>query len=130
MCIHICICVHSCVFVCKYLCVSIWRCFNTLALLCSHLIFISMCTSWYFTVCLCCMCVNMCCKGVCVSVCVCVCVCVCVPRLYNNRISSAGCASLSSALRENPQPLIELDLSGNEPGEEGVELLSSIIRDK
>src|SRR4029434_1796631 len=57
MCIHICICVHSCVFVCKYLCVSIWRCFNTLALLCSHLIFISMCTSWYFTVCLCCMCV-------------------------------------------------------------------------
>src|SRR4029434_11001619 len=77
MCIHICICVHSCVFVCKYLCVSIWHCFNTLALLCSHLIFISMCTSWYFTVCLCCMCVNMCCKGVCVCVCVCVCGCVC-----------------------------------------------------
>ncbi|XP_062403998.1 ribonuclease inhibitor-like [Sardina pilchardus] len=50
-------------------------------------------------------------------------------RLYNNKISSAGCAAMVSVLRENPH-LLELDLSGNEPGDDGVELLACALREQ
>jgi len=39
-------------------------------------------------------------------------------------LSDEGCAALTSALRSNPSHLRELDLSGNEIGDEGVQFLS------
>ncbi|MED6291739.1 hypothetical protein CHARACLAT_026719, partial [Characodon lateralis] len=44
-------------------------------------------------------------------------------RLSGCMIREEGCASLASALTYNPNHLRELDLSYNNPGEEGVKLL-------
>ncbi|KAK6318143.1 hypothetical protein J4Q44_G00114340 [Coregonus suidteri] len=51
------------------------------------------------------------------------------PRLSCCRISEDSCASLASALRSNPSHLRELDLTDNEPGDSGVELLSAVLED-
>ncbi|XP_060753875.1 NLR family CARD domain-containing protein 3-like [Neoarius graeffei] len=51
-------------------------------------------------------------------------------RMCNCRITDEGCAALASALRSNPSlHLRELDLSGNNPGESGVNLLSDLLKD-
>ncbi|MEQ2277750.1 hypothetical protein XENORESO_006995 [Xenotaenia resolanae] len=44
-------------------------------------------------------------------------------RLSGCMIREEGCASLASALTYNPNHLRELDLTYNNPGEEGVKLL-------
>ncbi|XP_059424873.1 NACHT, LRR and PYD domains-containing protein 4C-like, partial [Carassius carassius] len=44
-------------------------------------------------------------------------------------ITEEGYKALSSALRSNPSHLIELDLTGNDPGESGVKLLSDLLQD-
>uniref|UniRef100_A0A8D0DA94 Uncharacterized protein n=1 Tax=Sander lucioperca TaxID=283035 RepID=A0A8D0DA94_SANLU len=44
-------------------------------------------------------------------------------------ISEEGCSSLVSALRSNPSHLRELDLSYNNPGDSGVKLLSTGLKD-
>ncbi|XP_070687252.1 NLR family CARD domain-containing protein 3-like [Pempheris klunzingeri] len=44
-------------------------------------------------------------------------------------ISKIGCSFLAEAVRSNPTHLKELDLSYNHPGQQGVELLSSVQRD-
>ncbi|KAM9350988.1 NLR family CARD domain-containing protein 3-like [Symphorus nematophorus] len=44
-------------------------------------------------------------------------------------ITEEGCASLASALRSNPFHLRELDLSYNHPGDSGVKLLSTGLKD-
>ncbi|KAG7317410.1 hypothetical protein KOW79_019708 [Hemibagrus wyckioides] len=51
-------------------------------------------------------------------------------RLYNCEISGEGCAALTSALRSNPSHLRELDLSGNDLRDSGVNLLFSLKDDK
>ncbi|XP_042558714.1 ribonuclease inhibitor-like [Clupea harengus] len=38
-------------------------------------------------------------------------------------ITGEGYSTLTSALKSNPSPLVELDLRGNDPGDSGVELL-------
>ncbi|XP_029523757.1 NACHT, LRR and PYD domains-containing protein 12-like isoform X2 [Oncorhynchus nerka] len=48
-------------------------------------------------------------------------------RLSNCRITEKSCTSLASALRSNPSHLRELDLSGNNPGDSGVKLLSTVL---
>uniref|UniRef100_A0A671N9K5 Uncharacterized protein n=1 Tax=Sinocyclocheilus anshuiensis TaxID=1608454 RepID=A0A671N9K5_9TELE len=40
-------------------------------------------------------------------------------RLSNCGISEEGYKALASALRSNPSHLIELDLTGNDPGQSG-----------
>ncbi|XP_060753877.1 NLR family CARD domain-containing protein 3-like isoform X2 [Neoarius graeffei] len=51
-------------------------------------------------------------------------------RMCNCSITDEGCAALASALRSNPSShLRELDLSGNNPGESGVKLLSDLLKD-
>ncbi|XP_052445887.1 uncharacterized protein LOC127987559 [Carassius gibelio] len=50
-------------------------------------------------------------------------------RLSDCSISEEGYKALSSALRSNPSHLIELDLTGNDPGESGVKLLSDLLQD-
>ncbi|XP_034555682.1 NLR family CARD domain-containing protein 3-like [Notolabrus celidotus] len=50
-------------------------------------------------------------------------------RLSGCLITERGCASLASALRSNPSHLRELDLSYNNPGDSGVQLLSAGLED-
>ncbi|XP_059424860.1 NACHT, LRR and PYD domains-containing protein 3-like [Carassius carassius] len=50
-------------------------------------------------------------------------------RLSDCSISEEGYKALSSALRSNPSNLIELDLTGNDPGESGVKQLSDLLQD-
>ncbi|XP_042605440.1 ribonuclease inhibitor-like [Cyprinus carpio] len=50
-------------------------------------------------------------------------------RLPDCSISEEGYKALSSALRSNPSHLIELDLTGNDPGPSGVKQLSDLLQD-
>uniref|UniRef100_A0A9J8AXV5 NACHT domain-containing protein n=1 Tax=Cyprinus carpio carpio TaxID=630221 RepID=A0A9J8AXV5_CYPCA len=50
-------------------------------------------------------------------------------RLSDCSISEEGYKALSSALRSNPSHLIELDLTGNDPGPSGVKQLSDLLQD-
>uniref|UniRef100_A0A8C1DRE0 NACHT domain-containing protein n=1 Tax=Cyprinus carpio carpio TaxID=630221 RepID=A0A8C1DRE0_CYPCA len=50
-------------------------------------------------------------------------------RLSNCSITEEGYKALASALRLNPSHLIELDLTGNDPGQSGVKLLSDLLQD-
>ncbi len=45
-------------------------------------------------------------------------------------ITEEGYKALASALRSNPSHLIELDLTGNDPGPSGVKQLSDLLQDK
>ncbi|XP_073721451.1 uncharacterized protein [Misgurnus anguillicaudatus] len=51
-------------------------------------------------------------------------------RLTDCNIGAEGYATLCSAVRSNPSHLIELDLSGNDPGESGVKLVYELIQDQ
>ncbi|XP_050957929.1 protein NLRC5 [Labeo rohita] len=44
-------------------------------------------------------------------------------------ITEKGYKALASALRSNPSHLIELDLTGNDPGKSGVKLLNDLLQD-
>uniref|UniRef100_A0A8C1LNK0 NACHT domain-containing protein n=1 Tax=Cyprinus carpio TaxID=7962 RepID=A0A8C1LNK0_CYPCA len=44
-------------------------------------------------------------------------------------ITEEGYKALASALRSNPSHLIELDLTGNDPGPSGVEMLTDVLQD-
>uniref|UniRef100_A0A3P9B2Y3 SPRY-associated domain-containing protein n=1 Tax=Maylandia zebra TaxID=106582 RepID=A0A3P9B2Y3_9CICH len=44
-------------------------------------------------------------------------------------ITEKGCTSLASALSSNPSHLRKLDLSYNHPGDSGMKLLSSGLKD-
>ncbi|XP_050959854.1 protein NLRC5-like isoform X3 [Labeo rohita] len=50
-------------------------------------------------------------------------------RLSNCSITEEGYKALASALRSNPSHLIELDLTGNDPGQSGVKVLSDLLQD-
>ncbi|XP_016414052.1 uncharacterized protein LOC107744761 [Sinocyclocheilus rhinocerous] len=50
-------------------------------------------------------------------------------RLSNCSITEEGYKALASALRSNPSHLIELDLTGNDPGQSGVKQLSDLLQD-
>uniref|UniRef100_A0A8C1MQX4 Uncharacterized protein n=1 Tax=Cyprinus carpio TaxID=7962 RepID=A0A8C1MQX4_CYPCA len=50
-------------------------------------------------------------------------------RLSDCSISEEGYTALSSALRSNPSHLIELDLTGNDPGQSGVKELNDLLQD-
>ncbi|KAL1251930.1 hypothetical protein QQF64_019726, partial [Cirrhinus molitorella] len=50
-------------------------------------------------------------------------------RLSDCSITEEGYKALASALRSNPSHLIELDLSGNDPGQSGVKELSDLLQD-
>uniref|UniRef100_A0A8C1MLB6 Uncharacterized protein n=1 Tax=Cyprinus carpio TaxID=7962 RepID=A0A8C1MLB6_CYPCA len=50
-------------------------------------------------------------------------------RLSDCSITKEGYKALSSALRSNPSHLIELDLTGNDPGPSGVKQLSDLLQD-
>ncbi|XDV23186.1 hypothetical protein PO909_027873 [Leuciscus waleckii] len=50
-------------------------------------------------------------------------------RLSDCRITEEGYKALASALRSNPSHLIELDLTGNDPGQSGVKELNDLIQD-
>uniref|UniRef100_A0A9J8CY92 NACHT domain-containing protein n=1 Tax=Cyprinus carpio carpio TaxID=630221 RepID=A0A9J8CY92_CYPCA len=50
-------------------------------------------------------------------------------RFSDCSISEEGYKALSSALRSNPSHLIELDLTGNDPGPSGVKQLSDLLQD-
>ncbi len=50
-------------------------------------------------------------------------------RLSDCSITEEGYAALASALRSNPSHLIELDLTGNDPGPSGVKQLSDLLQD-
>ncbi|XP_050960338.1 NACHT, LRR and PYD domains-containing protein 12-like isoform X4 [Labeo rohita] len=49
--------------------------------------------------------------------------------LSNCSITEEGYKALASALRSNPSYLIELDLTGNDPGQSGVRELSDLLQD-
>ncbi len=49
-------------------------------------------------------------------------------RLSNCIITEEGYKALSSALRSNPSHLIELDLTGNDPGPSGVKQLNDLLQ--
>ncbi len=51
-------------------------------------------------------------------------------RLSDCSITEEGYKALASALRSNPSHLIELDLTGNDPGPSGVKELSNLLQDK
>ncbi|XP_048041276.1 protein NLRC5-like isoform X3 [Megalobrama amblycephala] len=51
-------------------------------------------------------------------------------RLSDCSISEEGYTALASALRSNPSHLIELDLTGNDPGESGVKELTDLLQDR
>ncbi|XP_052445004.1 uncharacterized protein LOC127986809 isoform X1 [Carassius gibelio] len=50
-------------------------------------------------------------------------------RMSNCSITEEGYKALASSLRSNPSHLIELDLTGNDPGESGVKELSDLLQD-
>ncbi|XP_073699574.1 NACHT, LRR and PYD domains-containing protein 3-like [Garra rufa] len=50
-------------------------------------------------------------------------------RLSNCGVTEEGYKALSSALRSNPSYLIELDLTGNDPGQSGVKELNDLLQD-
>ncbi len=50
-------------------------------------------------------------------------------RLSDCSITEEGYKALASALRSNPSHLIELDLTGNDPGPSGVKQLSDLLQD-
>uniref|UniRef100_A0A672QY35 Uncharacterized protein n=1 Tax=Sinocyclocheilus grahami TaxID=75366 RepID=A0A672QY35_SINGR len=50
-------------------------------------------------------------------------------KLSNCGITEEGYLALASALRSNPSHLIELDLTGNDPGPSGVEQLNDLLQD-
>ncbi|XP_050959753.1 uncharacterized protein LOC127161151 [Labeo rohita] len=50
-------------------------------------------------------------------------------RLSNCSITEEGYKALASALRSNPSHLIELDLTGNDPGQSGVQRLDDLLQD-
>ncbi len=50
-------------------------------------------------------------------------------RLSDCSITEEGYKALSSALRSNPSHLIELDLTGNDPGKSGVKELNDLLQD-
>ncbi|XP_026108288.1 ribonuclease inhibitor-like [Carassius auratus] len=50
-------------------------------------------------------------------------------RLSYCSITEEGNKALASALRSNPSHLIELDLTGNDPGQSGVKQLSDLLQD-
>ncbi|XP_058617912.1 ribonuclease inhibitor-like [Onychostoma macrolepis] len=50
-------------------------------------------------------------------------------RLSDCSITEEGYKALSSALRSNHSHLIELDLTGNDPGQSGVKQLSDLLQD-
>uniref|UniRef100_A0A8C1LE72 Uncharacterized protein n=1 Tax=Cyprinus carpio TaxID=7962 RepID=A0A8C1LE72_CYPCA len=50
-------------------------------------------------------------------------------RLSDCSITEEGYKALSSALRSNPSHLIELDLTGNDPGPSGLKQLSDLLQD-
>ncbi len=50
-------------------------------------------------------------------------------RLSDCSITEEGYAALASALRSNPSHLIELDLTGNDPGPSGVKQLDDVLQD-
>ncbi len=51
-------------------------------------------------------------------------------RLSDCSITEEGYTALASALRSNPSHLIELDLTGNDPGPSGVKQLSDLLQDR
>ncbi|KAL2077073.1 hypothetical protein ACEWY4_026577 [Coilia grayii] len=51
-------------------------------------------------------------------------------RLSDCGVTGEGYAALASALKSNPSHLKELDLRGNDPGDSGVELLTSVLNQK
>ncbi|XP_073700444.1 uncharacterized protein [Garra rufa] len=51
-------------------------------------------------------------------------------RLSNCSITEEGYKALASALRSNPSHLIELDLTGNDPGQSGVKELSDLLHNE
>ncbi len=50
-------------------------------------------------------------------------------RLLDCSITEEGYNALASALRSNPSHLIELDLTGNDPGPSGVKELNDLLQD-
>ncbi|XP_077057613.1 NACHT, LRR and PYD domains-containing protein 12-like isoform X4 [Siphateles boraxobius] len=50
-------------------------------------------------------------------------------RLSNCSVTEEGYKALASALRSNPSHLIELDLTGNDPGQSGVKKLNHLLQD-
>ncbi|XP_073699608.1 NACHT, LRR and PYD domains-containing protein 3-like [Garra rufa] len=52
-----------------------------------------------------------------------------IMRLSNCSITEEGYKALASALRSNPSHLIELDLTGNDPGQSGVKELNDLLQD-
>ncbi|XP_048007893.1 NACHT, LRR and PYD domains-containing protein 12-like isoform X3 [Megalobrama amblycephala] len=50
-------------------------------------------------------------------------------RLSNCSVTEEGYKALASALRSNPSHLIELDLTGNDPGQSGVKKLNDLLQD-
>ncbi len=48
-------------------------------------------------------------------------------RLSDCSITEEGYKALASALRSNPSHLIELDLTGNDPGPSGVKQLNDLL---
>ncbi|KAK2906721.1 hypothetical protein Q8A67_005706 [Cirrhinus molitorella] len=50
-------------------------------------------------------------------------------RLSDCNITEEGYIALASALRSNPSHLIELDLTGNDPGQSGVKQLNDLLQD-
>ncbi|XP_050958281.1 ribonuclease inhibitor-like [Labeo rohita] len=51
-------------------------------------------------------------------------------KLSDCSITEEGYKALASALRSNPSHLIELDLTGNDPGQSGVKELSDLLQDE
>ncbi|XP_056118857.1 ribonuclease inhibitor-like [Rhinichthys klamathensis goyatoka] len=50
-------------------------------------------------------------------------------ELSNCSVTEEGYKALASALRSNLSHLIELDLTGNDPGESGVKQLNDLLQD-
>uniref|UniRef100_A0A672SSY3 Uncharacterized protein n=1 Tax=Sinocyclocheilus grahami TaxID=75366 RepID=A0A672SSY3_SINGR len=50
-------------------------------------------------------------------------------KLSDCSITEEGYKALASALRSNPSHLIELDLTGNDPGQSGVKQLNDLLQD-